>query len=354
MCHLAGYIGNENAYPKIKESLSIQEAIIGSQATGFALLDKDKIILEKDIGPMKSFEERYHLENNNSTIGIGHTRYAIKSVLNAKTNTREKAHPFWNSNEKFVTMHNGTIYNYMDFINRLEESGYKFKSQSKYTNEKNEEVIDYCDSEVYSFLLEEELKKSDDIKKAIKNACKGLEGAFAFVILHPDYPENLFIANWMQPMHVGYSKDSSFFTSFEIGFEPVKNSFPWKFTPSMNSLITLSKGKVTVEPLLEKREITVYSCDEKKFSNNILEAVRENKKDLAELFMYILEQPEKFDLSEEEFTKLVTKEGYTFTPLIYETLEKLEKKNIVKRKLEFVWEGGIENTPRYKFYYNKK
>lgn len=105
MCHLTGYIGKENAIPIIVESLRIQEAIIGAQATGLAVLKNGKIRMEKDIGPVKYFEEKYNLGDLTASIGIGHTRYAIKNRTNAETNTTEKAHPFWNSDEKFVTMH---------------------------------------------------------------------------------------------------------------------------------------------------------------------------------------------------------------------------------------------------------
>ncbi|NHJ04956.1 MAG: hypothetical protein EAX90_09040 [Candidatus Heimdallarchaeota archaeon] len=350
MCHLTGYIGNENAIPIIMESLRIQEAIIGAQATGLAVLKDGKINMVKDTGPIKFFEEKYNLKDYNANIGIGHTRYAIKNKTNAETNTKEKAHPFWNSDEKFVTMHNGTISNYLDFVNQLEKIGYTFRSKSEYfDHEKNEKVIDFCDSEIFSYLLEEELKRNDDMKIAIKNASKDIRGHFAFVVLHPNYPDNIFIANWMQPMHIGYSKNSSFFTSFEIGFEPTNIIFPWKFTPSKNSLITISRGKVTVEPLVEEREIPIFNYNEK-LESIIFEALNNEKSDIAEIWTYISEITEKIGLSKEEYEKLSIIEGYTFTPLIYQILEKLEAENKIIRKLEYVWEGGVENTPRYKFY----
>lgn len=219
MCHLAGYIGEQNAVPKILESLRIQEGIIRAQAIGIAIIKNSIVKMEKDIGAVSSFEEKYSVKDFDATVGIGHTRFALKNVSKAETNTKEKAHPFWSSKKKFVTMHNGTISNYLDFVNQLEEKGYTFQSKSTYFDKVQQtEITDFCDSEIFGYQLEEELKSTDDIKQAIKNACENIRGHFAFVVLHPDFPDRIYIANWMQPMYLGTSANSSFFSSFEIGF----------------------------------------------------------------------------------------------------------------------------------------
>ena len=86
MCHLAGYIGDRNCIPIILEGLKVQEAIIGAQATGLATLKDGRINLQKTIGPMKNFRKQFKLKEE-VEIGIGHSRYAIKNVKNAETNT---------------------------------------------------------------------------------------------------------------------------------------------------------------------------------------------------------------------------------------------------------------------------
>ena len=94
MCHLAGYIGDRNCIPIILKGLEVQEAIIGAQATGLATLKDGRINLQKTIGSIAEFRKQFKLKEE-AEIGIGHTRYAIKNVKNAETNTVEKSHPFF-------------------------------------------------------------------------------------------------------------------------------------------------------------------------------------------------------------------------------------------------------------------
>ncbi|MHA1367998.1 MAG: hypothetical protein ACTSP5_16575 [Candidatus Heimdallarchaeota archaeon] len=317
MCHLAGYVGNKNGIPFIIESLRIQEPLIGAQATGLASIINNKIVVDKDIGPVKYFEENFNLEQFNSSIAIGHTRYALKNLTYAETNTKEKAHPFWDSTNKFVTMHNGTIINYMDFVTPLEEMGYIFKSKSTFQDKiSNQEKTDYCDSEIFSFILEEELKKTDNLTQAIKNSCKDIQGHFAFVTLHPDNQDELIIANWMQPMYIAFNNEEAFFSSFEVGLQPIQEIMNWSFKPSYNSLITLSRGKITIEPLVDERKIPTNIPNKDLVEQVVFEIVKKGKKNPVEIFLELEANPEKINMSKTEFENLCPKSGFTFTPML--------------------------------------
>lgn len=353
MCHLAGYIGDRNCIPIILEGLEVQEAIIGAQATGLATLKDGQINLQKAIGPIANFRKQFKLKEE-AEIGIGHTRYAIKNVKHAETNTNAKAHPFWNSDKSFVTMHNGTLTNYKQFVQDLESKGYEFRSKTEYNDkDSGEKVVDYCDSEIFSFLLEENLHKTDDIKEAIRVSCKDFQGQFAFVILHPYYPNQIFIANWMQPIHVGCALNSSYFCSFEIGFKAVKTLLPCRFKPPQNVLITLERNNISVEQLLHHRSPPEFTPNSDEFTDIVLEALKKQQNDVAGIWIYIQNNSEKIGLTEDEFKEIATINGYTFSPIIYSYLRKLEKEKIIERKLEYVWEGGIKETSRYKFYMKK-
>ncbi|MBN1328778.1 MAG: hypothetical protein JXA54_04830 [Candidatus Heimdallarchaeota archaeon] len=353
MCHLTGYIGEDNCIPLLLASLEIQEAIIGAQATGLAVMSLGKIIMDKIIGPVKNFKESINFIDE-SFIGIGHTRYAAKSTNCAETNTKEKAHPFWNSDNSFVTMHNGTIFNYEKLVAELENKGYRFQSKSTYINGKNEKVVDYNDSEVFSYLLEEELKKEGEIKEAIRNACKKIQGHFAFVVIHPEYSERIYIANWMQPMFIGITNSEIFFTSFKEGFKSLEDKPLSQFEPPKNSLMILSKGRIVIEQLLADEKIPEFEPNPKTFRTIILEAIKNNSNDVAKIWEYIQNNSKKIGLSKNDFDELSAVKGYTFSPLIYSYLLKLEEEKVIKRKKEFVWEGGYDKTPRYKFYLTLK
>ena len=351
MCHLAGYVGEQNAVPKIIESLRVQEGIIGSQATGLAVITNSKVKMEKDIGPVSNFEEQFSLKDFESTIGIGHTRYALKNITKAETNTKEKAHPFWSSKKNFVTMHNGTISNYLEFVEKLEEKGYSFKSKSVFVDKETQsEVTDFCDSEIFGYQLEEELKNTGDIKQAIKQACENIRGHFAFVVLHPDFPETIFIANWMQPIHIGTSSNSAFFSSFANGIEPFSDRCCWAYQPMKNSLITLTKKQVNIEKLVSSRELPEYKPNNRQLEKVVLDAIDNGNHNLPSTLVYLMGHLDKIQMTTEEFEKLSTVEGYTFTPALYQALENLETEGKIQRKLDYVWEGGIDKTPRFNFY----
>jgi glucosamine 6-phosphate synthetase-like amidotransferase/phosphosugar isomerase protein len=353
MCHLAGYIGNKNAIPLIIKSLRIQEPFIGAQATGLASIIDDKIVMDKDVGPVSYFEKTNDLRKFAANISIGHTRYAIKNLKYKETNTKEKAHPFWDSQKTFVTMHNGTIINFMDFVTPLEKKGYIFTSKSTFQdNEINQEKIDYCDSEIFSFILEEELKKTNDFTQAIKNSCQDINGHFAFVTLHPDIQDKLIIANCMQPMYIAFNKNEAFFSSFEIGLEPVKEKMQWSFKPPHNSLITLTKGNVKIEPLIENRQVPKFKLTDEEMEEIVYDIITEGINTPVNIYLYLQEHPEKVDMTKEEFETLCPNNGFTFTPILFNTVEKLVKKNKLERKLLYANEGGISKTPRY-YYYKK-
>jgi glucosamine 6-phosphate synthetase-like amidotransferase/phosphosugar isomerase protein len=352
VCHLTGYIGNDNCIPILLKSLETQEGIIGGQATGIATMSNDRISMTKNVGPVRDFKEKYQMDD--SSLGIGHTRYAIKNVKLAETNTKEKAHPFWNSDKSFITMHNGTLYKFEDHVKELEKKGYNFRSKSTFIDKTTQKkVTDYCDSEIFSYLLEEELKLSDDIEECIRNACKNLYGHFAFVVLHPRYPDKIFLANWMQPMFVGTSEDFAYFSSFKEGFQHLVDTVSEINEPSKNTLLTFQKGKIITEKLLSERKTPDYFADPDIWHPAIKKAINDNYNDLASIWTYTYTYPDIVKLTKEEYDELI-RNGYTFSPIVYSMLQEMIISNEIYQKLEYVWEGGIESTPRYKFYLKKK
>ncbi|MEA2071879.1 MAG: hypothetical protein U9O98_11400, partial [Asgard group archaeon] len=278
MCHLAGYIGQKNGIQKILESLHLQEAIIGGQATGLAFFNKNNLILKKTVGPLKNFLKTFPTDTFKAKISIGHTRYALKNLSKKYTNTPAKAHPFWGSTKELVTMHNGTISNVEKFIEQLEYIGYHFSSKTiQFDPEEQEEKRDICDSEIFPYLVEEALKETNNIKEAIKTACKDIEGHFAFVLLHKDYPESIFIANWRQPLHIAYNSKSCFFSSFPEGLEPIKEKMPCSINNLFNSLIELRKEEIRIERLLQNRTIPNFGIKKQPLREALYQAIRNEK-----------------------------------------------------------------------------
>lgn len=82
----------------------------------------------------------------------------------------------------------------------------------------------------------------------------------------------------------------------------------------------------------------------------ILDAIANGHHNLPANFVYLMGHLEKISMTREEFEQLSTIDGYTFTPALYQALMNLEEHKKIVRKLDYVWEGGIDKTPRFNFY----
>ncbi|MHA1739159.1 MAG: hypothetical protein ACTSWD_11280, partial [Candidatus Heimdallarchaeota archaeon] len=124
----------------------------------------------------------------------------------------------------------------------------------------------------------------------------------------------------------------------------------WSFKPSYNSLITLSRGKITIEPLVDARKIPTNIPNKDLVEQVVFEIVKKGKKNPVEIFLELEANPEKINMSKTEFENLCPKSGFTFTPMLFQAVKNLVEQGKITRKLEYVNEGGIKDTPRYMFY----
>ncbi|MEG0370866.1 MAG: glutamine--fructose-6-phosphate aminotransferase, partial [Clostridium sp.] len=75
MCGIVGYIGNKDASPVLIEGLSKLE-YRGYDSSGVAIINKDKIQIEKCKGRLKNLENKLDECPVMGEVGIGHTRWA--------------------------------------------------------------------------------------------------------------------------------------------------------------------------------------------------------------------------------------------------------------------------------------
>ena len=134
MCGIIGYTGKRQALKILLNGLSKLE-YRGYDSSGIALLDNCDIKIEKSIGKLEKLINR--LENTilDSTLGIGHTRWATHGEP-----TVANAHPHFNKKQTIAVVHNGIIENYVSLKEELIENGYEFISET--------------DSEVIAHLLD--------------------------------------------------------------------------------------------------------------------------------------------------------------------------------------------------------
>ena len=137
----------------------------GYDSAGIAYFkDTGKISIRKTVGKVKDLLAICD-DDNNSTCGIGHTRWATHGGVST---TNSHPHTYG----RVTLIHNGIIENYK----KLEE---EFR-------QKGQEPISQTDTEIAAMVIND--CYDGNPVKAIKKAVARLEGAYAFCIMFEDYP----------------------------------------------------------------------------------------------------------------------------------------------------------------------
>ncbi len=108
----------------------------GYDSAGIAFLENGDLHVIKKAGKLRHLEDTVNTILNNSTIGIGHTRWATHGEP-----TEQNAHPHIDSTGKIAIIHNGIIENYVALKKMLEGKGHAFRSDT--------------DTEIVAHLIEE-------------------------------------------------------------------------------------------------------------------------------------------------------------------------------------------------------
>lgn len=185
MCGIFAYRGiKSNAGDTILKGLKSLE-YRGYDSWGIALKKVGGgLFVEKQIGQIGS-ASLPHIE---SSIGVGHTRWATHGGV-----TIANAHPHISEDENIVVVHNGIVENYESLKSELGNT-YTYKSST--------------DSEVIVYLIEDELKKTIDFRKAVLAVFQRLEGLNAIIALNVRTEEFVAIKN-SSPLVLGVNEQTS-------------------------------------------------------------------------------------------------------------------------------------------------
>ena len=177
MCGVVAVTGKQNASKLVVEGLKKLE-YRGYDSAGIASASGRKIQIVKSEGKLTNLIDKLNQLSNtklhyNPLIAIGHTRWATHGNISV-----ENAHPLTSDN-KVAVVHNGIIENYESIKNKLMSEGYAFKSQT--------------DTEVLPHLLMKYIKLGNNFLQAGRLVLKDIKGAFAFVAMSLDFPNELFV-----------------------------------------------------------------------------------------------------------------------------------------------------------------
>ena len=203
MCGIIGYLGSDIFVPYIVDGLRLL-LNRGYDSVGISTILGDVLKTIKhastnDFNSLEIVEKEVLEENFTSSIGIGHTRWATHG---SKTSTN--AHPHGDTKDRISIVHNGIIENYHELKNYLIELGYTFKSKT--------------DTEVISVFIGKYLDDGETIIEAISNTIQQLQGTWALVIIHKDFPNKMWITRNGSPLLLGMEDEYIMVASEQIAF----------------------------------------------------------------------------------------------------------------------------------------
>lgn len=213
MCGIVGYIGKKPAKEILLQGLHAL-AYRGYDSSGIALLNNRNIYLVKSEGKLQNLEEKLALlykepavvtsksssvSSNfaqgldSATIGIGHTRWATHGKANL-TN----AHPHQDQFEDLTIVHNGIIKNFFELKASLIEEGFVFSTDT--------------DTEVIAQMIYKMKSKTGDLKIAVRETLKKLDGSYALAVISKD-ANCIVLAKNQSPIVVGLGEGENFIAS---------------------------------------------------------------------------------------------------------------------------------------------
>ncbi len=191
MCGIVGYIGSGQAVPVLVEGLKKLE-YRGYDSAGIAVLESGTVTVVKCKGRLAALEEKVGKASLESSLGIGHTRWATHGEPNDVN-----SHPHISKSGRIAVVHNGIIENYIHLKEFLQSKGYVFISDT--------------DTEVIAHLVE--YHYSGDLKEAVAEALKELEGSYALGVISSDHPEMFVAARKDSPLIAGIGKGENYIAS---------------------------------------------------------------------------------------------------------------------------------------------
>ena len=192
MCGIVGFVGSDHAKEKIIDGLKRLE-YRGYDSAGIAMPINGRIEVRKHVGEIKNLEKIIGDPDFDSSVGIGHTRWATHGVP-----SDVNAHPHVNGDNTIAIVHNGIIENYQELKEWLtEEKGVEFRSET--------------DSEVIAHLIG--VFYDGDLLEAVNKAVAEMRGAYAVCAIAAAEPDKIVAVRKDAPLVAGIGKGCNFIAS---------------------------------------------------------------------------------------------------------------------------------------------
>ncbi len=234
MCGIVGYIGDGNASDIIIDGLKKLE-YRGYDSSGIAVYKNGKIEVRKFKGRIANLEAAIEKEHFNSSIGIGHTRWATHGAP-----SDINAHPHSNMDHTIAIVHNGIIENYVELREWLiREHGIVFASET--------------DTEVIAHLVG--LYYDGDLIDAVYKAVDKMRGAYGIGVICSKEPDKLVAVRKDSPLVVGLGEGCNFIAS----------DIP-ALLKHVRKIYLIENNETVV---LTKNEVKIYNGDRKEVKRDV-------------------------------------------------------------------------------------
>lgn len=265
MCGIVAYIGKNSCRDFIINGLSRLE-YRGYDSAGLVCLDSQTKRLNfcKEVGGVSVLQKAALAAGFDGQVGMGHTRWATHGIVDKKN-----AHPHFNCKKSIAVVHNGIIEDYLDIKDQLLKDGHDFLSTT--------------DSEVAAHLFGVLLQTYKNINIAAQMLAKNLNGAYAFVFMFEDYPDQLLVMRNRSPMVIGLGSEENFVASDMLAFSDKTDTVI--FMPDACFAIIKSDSVdmfdfdgQKINPCLNKIDNKYLHIDKQEFEHYMLKEIYEQKK----------------------------------------------------------------------------
>lgn len=200
MCGIVGILSKDkDVAPLLVEGLKRLE-YRGYDSAGVATLQNGKLDRRRAEGKLINLAEKLQKEPLGGAIGIGHTRWATHGHA-----VEKNAHP--HITEDVAVVHNGIIENYQELKAELEESQFRFESDT--------------DTEVIAHLVTFYLRQGMTPQNAVDESLKRLRGAFSLAMIFTGEEDLMIGARFGTPLAVGYGKGEMYLASDSYALAPL-------------------------------------------------------------------------------------------------------------------------------------
>lgn len=252
MCGIIGYVGNECAEKKLLTGLNALE-YRGYDSCGIATEKRTT----KTKGRIAFLEDLLKNSDDNSTIGIGHTRWATHGEVST-----ENAHP--HKVGKITLVHNGIIENYAEIKADLQTQGIKFVSQT--------------DTEAAGALINNYYTETGDIIEAILKAKEKLIGSYAFAIMVEDEKNKIYAIRYKSPLIIAKGNDGYYLASDMSALIPFTRKY---YRMNEGEIVAISPNNVELfnakisTPMWEISNLSIENTRKQGYDHYMLKEIYE-------------------------------------------------------------------------------